>query len=954
MTPSTSTAIEAKRDGEEASGSIDGAGRSSGPGGGDDDVLAEKSRWSSRKYQATPASAARLRRNAELDEETTKDEEEGGGGSPPPPVKGGTVGQRLKGSPRSHAARNHHRKMKKAGDGGRAIPLDDDDSSSSPSIPALTAPSSTASSNTDVPPPASPPDWVDRKCNPSPLFSERRRFVPPDSSSSASPGDATNGGGGSSGWIDRKQNIHSSRSAEDATMTASENAGGSEATKAATNGGTSGWVDQKGNSHRLQGNKMPQSPLSKEKVPETAEAMSDPAQGELFEDNTISLSGSNTSGAAELLEAETGESSERAGYQPHAPGAYAVQPSSDVHSIRRDDSPQDDSSLTATRDDPPPLDHAIAVEATLVAPEEDEEARNYVTGANPRRPSYFTTAVPVVQQKLKCNAVDCRDRRVRWGLFVLIAVFAALAAGIGVAVRKGESSAAAEAGVPTDDLSDSEGPSGPPPPEDDGTDWADSSSLRPSSPPSSAAPKSSAPTPEPTLSPEVPSWELLGSHIDGDGISRNFGSTISMSDDGSFLAASFRSWRIKAAGDNEFGFASLATTGSSVALVFKFEEDLANGNSSNGNGDWRQVEEIFLPNVRDRCDALDATSVSMSGNGQVLAVAARGCDSLNVEIFVRPHFLADILSIPESDRASFFAGSNDTDFTAILGSIIIAPTDTPGPLTTLISKEGNMLILDDGTGVTTSYLGQKLQGKINLSPNPLFDGGKAPSLSADGTTLALASRSLSTLGDDIDIATVYKHDTDSDDWTQLGPAFGHGGGVIATAMSADGRIVAVGGSSTDVLISRCPGPGCSPNPGRVRVYRLDDDSGNWTRMGNTLMGDSDGDNFGGSVSLTEVNETVTLAVGSSFSDAGGSDRGLVRIFRFDEEATGEGGGGGSSGRWSQLGQDIPGSQSGNQFGSMVALSRTGTPRMAVSSPMSRERGNDAGRVSAFQWNDVGV
>jgi hypothetical protein len=70
----------------------------------------------------------------------------------------------------------------------------------------------------------------------------------------------------------------------------------------------------------------------------------------------------------------------------------------------------------------------------------------------------------------------------------------------------------------------------------------------------------------------------------------------------------------------------------------------------------------------------------------------------------------------------------------------------------------------------------------------------------------------------------------------------------------------------------------------------------WKQLGQNITGEADGDNFGGSVSLSE--DGKTLAIGAEDNDNNGivEDSGRVKIYHLDDDGT----------SWEQLGQDIDG------------------------------------------------
>ena len=181
---------------------------------------------------------------------------------------------------------------------------------------------------------------------------------------------------------------------------------------------------------------------------------------------------------------------------------------------------------------------------------------------------------------------------------------------------------------------------------------------------------------------------------------------------------------------------------------------------------------------------------------------------------------------------------------------------------------------------------------------------------------------------------VYQYSSGS--WTQLGTdidgeASGDESGA-SVSLSGDGTILAIGAYYND---------GTGNEAGHVRVYQYS--SGSWSQMGSDIDGEAVADWSGSSVSLS--NDGLTLAVGATLNDGGGSSAGHVRVYQF------------SSGSWSQIGSDIDGEAAGDQSGYSVSLSHNGTV-LAVGAPYNDGTGTDAGHVKVYQlssgtWSQIG-
>ena len=152
---------------------------------------------------------------------------------------------------------------------------------------------------------------------------------------------------------------------------------------------------------------------------------------------------------------------------------------------------------------------------------------------------------------------------------------------------------------------------------------------------------------------------------------------------------------------------------------------------------------------------------------------------------------------------------------------------------------------------------------------------------------------------------------------------------VSVSMSADGATVVVGAS------------GYSDGRGHARIYAHD--GLGWAQVGGDIEGQADGDAFGDAVSLSSDGQTV--AIGAPFGDGNGASSGHVRVFGFDGSG------------WVQVGGDIEGDATFDQFGDSVALSADGDT-VAIGAPFNDGNGTSAGHVRVFRlesdaWVQVG-
>ena len=143
------------------------------------------------------------------------------------------------------------------------------------------------------------------------------------------------------------------------------------------------------------------------------------------------------------------------------------------------------------------------------------------------------------------------------------------------------------------------------------------------------------------------------------------------------------------------------------------------------------------------------------------------------------------------------------------------------------------------------------------------------------------------------------------------------------SMSSDGTRMAIGAYLND---------GGGTDAGHVRVYS--ESGGTWSQLGGDIDGESAGDQFGRSVSMSA--DGARVAIGARYNDGAGADAGHVRVYSYNVT-------------WSQVGADIDGDAAGDWSGWDVSMSSDGA-RVAVS---------DAGYVRVYSdnngtWSQVGA
>jgi hypothetical protein len=250
------------------------------------------------------------------------------------------------------------------------------------------------------------------------------------------------------------------------------------------------------------------------------------------------------------------------------------------------------------------------------------------------------------------------------------------------------------------------------------------------------------------------------------------------------------------------------------------------------------------------------------------------------------------------------------------------------------------------------------------------ESGFSVSLSADGTVVAIgANRNDGTSGTNRGHVRVYKYDptkltavTDQNSvnfgpvgWTRLG---GDIDGEAAddrsgtsVSLSADGTVVAIGANRNDDN---------GTSSGHVRVYKYypnkltavtdqtDASFGpvGWTRLGQDIDGEADGDRSGIAVSLSA--DGTVVAIGADRNAGNGTEFGHVRVYKYyptkltavtDQNSVNFGPVG-----WTRLGGDIDGEANFDGIGNSVSLSADGTI-VAIGASLNR-----SGYVCVYKYD----
>ena len=311
-------------------------------------------------------------------------------------------------------------------------------------------------------------------------------------------------------------------------------------------------------------------------------------------------------------------------------------------------------------------------------------------------------------------------------------------------------------------------------------------------------------------------------------------------------------------------------------------------------------------------------SVSLSADGKILAVGARG-NSNN----------AGHVRVYAWNGAAWVQRGSDIDGEAVgdrSGSSVSLSAN--GEIVAIGAPLNRGNLLNSGhvrvyawNGTTWVQRGNDIDGEVAQDQS-----GYSVSISANGDIVAIGAILNDGNGDLSGHVRVYVWNDTA--WVQRGNdidgevAYDQSG--YSVSISANGDIVAIGAPYND---------GNDFFSGHVRVYAWNGTV--WVQRGNDIDGESESDESGSSVSLSANGEVV--AIGAYLNDGNGNNAGHVRVYAWNGTA------------WVQRGADIDGEAGDDGSGESVSLSANGDI-LAVGAPFNDGNGSTAGHVRVYAWS----
>lgn len=394
----------------------------------------------------------------------------------------------------------------------------------------------------------------------------------------------------------------------------------------------------------------------------------------------------------------------------------------------------------------------------------------------------------------------------------------------------------------------------------------------------------------------------IGSDISGEEAKDEFGTSVSLSSDGSIVAVG---------GPNNDG--NSAYSGHVRIYV-------------NNNGAWEQIGS----DIDGETSSEDfGKSVSLSSDGSIVAIGApnkdvNGTNSGHVRIYQNESGTWTLIGSIDGATAGDKFGvdvslSADGSVVAIGGP----NNDVNG------TDSGHVRVYRNNSGtwtqIGTDIYGVAAGGKFGINVR----------LSSDGSILAIADTD--TDGNSVISSHVRVYRNTSGTWTQIGADIDSKlagnftesrKSLSSLSLSSDGTIIAIGSVQNN---------SGGTHLDYVSIYR--NTNGAWEKIGSDIGGEATGDQFGRSVSLSSDGNTVAIGGPWNTPSAGVTHSGHVRIYQ------------NKSGVWTQMGPDIDGRVTNNLLGASVSLSSDGST-VAIGGPDNNGYDNHLGHVRIFNLSAV--
>ncbi len=403
--------------------------------------------------------------------------------------------------------------------------------------------------------------------------------------------------------------------------------------------------------------------------------------------------------------------------------------------------------------------------------------------------------------------------------------------------------------------------------------------------------------------------------------SRNFGYSVSISDDGLIVAVS-----------------GMCSTDAAVPEHFYRVKVY-----QKSNDDWIPMGQVIDSSDQTTEFLHDSRAhVSLSGDGTKLSVATVCLKERTNSLASTPEGSVRVYAFEPSNSEWFLhsteyngdAGAGATSYIGLKSSlnydgskIAIAMRYFDGPGGVLEENQGAVIACNVGDSSSCKTVA------IGTTANEYL--GSSVMISADSNPSCVAFGSVGTdnqNGNDSGSTSVYCDEDDSGNWSIRGtPLEGEAARDefgFSVAISSDSTYVAVGAWKNDRDNANAMDDG-----GHVRVYKFDSNTGNYAQIGSDIDGERGRQNYsyymgdfsGYSIALSDkrTDNILRVAIGAPNNEGGDYYNGQVRIFEYNTDSTNP--------DWTQVLDDIDGQSTRESAGRSIAMSKDGT-RLIFGSP----------------------
>ncbi len=362
------------------------------------------------------------------------------------------------------------------------------------------------------------------------------------------------------------------------------------------------------------------------------------------------------------------------------------------------------------------------------------------------------------------------------------------------------------------------------------------------------------------------SQNQVGSDIDGEAATDRFGSSISISANGTKLAVG--------APLNDGNGSS-----SGHARVFEFSA-----------GSWSQLgSDIDGEASGDRF----GHTIAIDSDGNRVAIGGplndgNGSNSGHVKVFeysggTWSQLGSDIDGETSNDQSGYWQGLS---INAAGTRVAVGAWQNDGG-----GSDAGHVRIYEYSGSSWSQLGSDIDGGGNN-----YNFGYSVSLDSDGSHVIIGGPNKGDKGQ----VEIYQYSGGS--WSQVGSDIDNN-----TFYDGFGSSVDIDSDGDRIVVGAPQNNGYYTDPGYVRVFEYS--GGSWTQLGSDIDGENGDDFFGSAVSINSDGDKIV--VGAQNNDGTASNAGHVRVFAWN----------GSS--WNKANSDIDGESGSDNFGYSVSMNSTG-------------------------------